>query len=151
MKISSPDFADNGAMPLKFTRDGENLRPTIRLSDVPPGAKSLVVIMDDPDAPMGTFLHWTAWNIPPDTSEIPGDSLPDGSVEGPNGRAEIGYTGPCPPAGTHRYIFHLFALDKALDLAPDTSRDDLEIKMAGRILSKSELTGLYSSSQTEKE
>lgn len=143
MRITSPDFDDNGMIPSRFTRDGENLRPTIKISDVPTGARSLAVIMDDPDAPTGTFLHWTAWNIPPDTSEIPGDSLPNGSVEGPNGRAEIGYTGPCPPSGTHRYIFHLFALNETLDLEQKFSRDELEEKMNGKIIEEAQLIGLY--------
>jgi len=143
MSITSPDFKEGGLIPKKFTREGENIRPNIQIQDPPEGTKSLVIIMDDPDAPSGTFLHWSVWNIPPDTKEITSDVLPIGAIEGINGRSKIGYTGPYPPSGTHRYIFHLFALERILSIPQNASRDELEKEMTGRIIAKAQLTGLY--------
>lgn len=143
MKITSSDFQEGGMIPIKFSGEGGNLRPNIQIQDPPEATKSLAIIMDDPDAPSATFLHWTIWNISPDIKEITSDALPKGAVEGANGRGEVGYTGPFPPTGTHRYIFHLFALDRMLDLPRGSSKDDLEAEITDKILSKAELIGLY--------
>ena len=143
MKISSPTFEANQTIPSKYTCDGENINPPFQIFDVPAGAKSLVLISDDPDAPMGTWAHWTAWNISPEIKEIAENSAPIGAVEGITSFGNKGYGGPCPPSGTHRYFFKLYALDKALDLPPSAKASDIEKAMTGHILDKTELIGLY--------
>jgi len=143
MKILSPAFEANQTIPPKYTCDGENINPPLQIYDVPAGAKSLVLIFDDPDAPMGTWVHWTIWNIPPETKEIGKNSAPIGVVEGMTSFGKKGYGGPCPPSGTHRYFFKLYALDKALDLPPSAKASDIEKAMTGHILDKTELIGLY--------
>lgn len=143
MKISSPAFEPNQAIPLKYTCDGENVNPPLQIVDVPAGTKSLVLISDDPDAPMGTWVHWTIWNIAPDIKEIAEDSIPFGAVEGITSYGNKGYGGPCPPSGTHRYFFKLYALDTILDLPLDAKAGDIEKMMSGHILDKAEVIGLY--------
>lgn len=142
MKLASPAFADNGAIPPEYTCDGADLSPLLVISDVPSNAKSLALIMDDPDAPMGTFVHWVVWNIPPETREIRKGSEPDG-VQGRTDFRKFGYGGPCPPSGTHRYFFKLYALDTVLNLAEGSAKKDLENAMQGHILEKAELMGTY--------
>jgi hypothetical protein len=117
-------------------------------SDVPAGAKSLALIADDPDAPMGTWVHWVAWNIPPNASGLEEgvpkkDSLPNGMKQGTTDFRSIGYGGPCPPSGTHRYFFKLYALDTSLNLPPSTTKKDLEKAMQGHLLQQVELMGKY--------
>lgn len=119
------------------------LNPPISISDVPADAKSLALIMDDPDAPMGTFVHWVVWNIPADTTELQEGSLPTGAIEGINSSRKNDYVGPCPPSGTHHYRFHLYALDTVLDLSTSAGRGELVHAMEGHILSEGELVGLY--------
>lgn len=143
MKILSPAFEANQIIPSKYTCDGENVNPPLQISDVPVNAKSLVLISDDPDAPMGTWVHWIVWNIAPDTKEIAEDSVPSGATEGITSFGSKGYGGPCPPSGTHRYFFKLYALDKMLDLPPSAKISDVEKAMAEHILDKSEIVGLY--------
>jgi len=143
MKISSPTFEANQTIPSKYTCDGENINPPFQIFDVPAGAKSLVLISDDPDAPMGTWVHWTIWNIPPETKEIGKNSAPIGVVEGMTSFGKKGYGGPCPPSGTHRYFFKLYALDSILDLPISAKAADIEKAMKGHILDKTELIGLY--------
>jgi Raf kinase inhibitor-like YbhB/YbcL family protein len=143
MKIESPAFQNNERIPSKFTCDGQNINPQLRFSEVPEEAKSLVLISDDPDAPMGTWVHWTVWNIPPETREIPEDSVPEGSVEGLTSFGKPGYGGPCPPSGTHRYFFKLFALNTRLDLPPETSAGELETAALNHAIEKAEFYGLY--------
>ncbi len=144
MILSSPVFDYNGFIPKKYTCDGDNLFPPLKIQGVPVGTKSLAFIVDDPDAPMGTWLHWTAWNIPADTSYIDFDNLPNGIVEGVTDFGTTGYGGPCPPSGIHRYFFKLFALRKKLDLTPGIEIDELEEEINRFTLEKTELMGVYS-------
>ncbi len=146
MKISSPDFEENGQIPAQFSCNGENVSPVLKIEGVSAQTKSFVLILDDPDAPSNNFTHWIIWNIPPDTSELNSSALPSGVIEGVNGSGKPGYIGPCPPSGTHRYIFHLYALNQVLNLKEKSSRDDLEDAMEGKILEETTLTGLYQQS-----
>lgn len=143
MKISSPVFENNECIPSKYTCDGGNISPPLMFSDVPGNAQSLVLIMDDPDAPRGTWIHWTIWNIDPKTTGIKENSVPGEAVEGITSFGRAGYGGPCPPTGTHRYFFKLYALDAKLDLAPDLDKSALEKAMQNHILAQAELIGLY--------
>ncbi|MCL5436044.1 MAG: YbhB/YbcL family Raf kinase inhibitor-like protein, partial [Patescibacteria group bacterium] len=110
----------------------------------PAEAKSLVLIMDDPDAPSGIWTHWTVWNIPPQTSGIEENAFPSGSVQGVTSAGSTGYHGPCPPSGTHRYIFHLLALDGELALSSETRPEELWTAVDNHVLAQAVLTGLYS-------
>ena len=145
MKITSLEFDDCDYIPEEYTCDGENMNPPLEIHDVPAGAKSLALIMDDPDAPSGEFVHWLLWNIPPAEKEIdPGKSLPLNGVCGVTSAGKPGYTGPCPPAGEeHRYFFKLYALHSELDLFCNAKKADLEKAMDGHIIEKAELVGLY--------
>jgi len=143
MKISSPEFQNNGFIPKKFTCQGENINPELVFSDVPKNANSLVLIMDDPDAPMGTWDHWILFSIPADVKEIIEDSVPMNAVQGLNSWPKNEYGGPCPPSGTHRYFFKLYALDKMLDLDESADKSVVESAMEGHIIAKAELIGLY--------
>jgi Raf kinase inhibitor-like YbhB/YbcL family protein len=130
-------------IPLKYTCDGEDVNPPLLISDVPENAKSLVLIVDDPDAPRGNWVHWTVWNISPRVKEIPENSCPQNAVEGMTDSGRSGYSGPCPPSGTHRYFFKLFALNTTLDLNTSAEAADIEKEMEESILVKAELVGLY--------
>ena len=144
MKIISPAFSSNQLIPKKYTCDGENINPPLQISDVPKEAKSLVLIVDDPDAPGGTFLHWLVWNIDVNTLlMIEENSLPPGAFQGKNDFGKENYGGPCPPSGTHRYFFKVFALDKTLDLPTGSTLKKVEEEMRGHILDSGELIGLY--------
>ncbi|MDP1629586.1 MAG: YbhB/YbcL family Raf kinase inhibitor-like protein [bacterium] len=143
MNISSLVFKNQETIPSKYTCDGENVNPPLQISNVPDGAQSLVLIMDDPDSPSGAWVHWTVWNIGPQTSEIAENSIPAGAIEGMTGFGEIGYGGPCPHSGTHRYFFLLYDLDAKLDVPRGADNAKLENAMEGHILTKAELTGLY--------
>jgi len=143
LKLSSPAFENNKPIPAKFTCKGENISPELAISGIPNGAKSLALIVDDPDAPMGTWVHWVAWNIAP-TQKIDEGSVPAGSSQGITDFGKPGYGGPCPPSGTHRYFFKLYALDSVLNLPPTSKKSDLESAMRGHILEKAELVGLFS-------
>lgn len=144
MQLSSPAFAYGDDIPTKFTCDGENVNPPLVISEVPQEAKSLVLIVDDPDAPSGTWLHWSLWNIPMTTIEIKENSLPIGSITGTNDFNLTKYRGPCPPSGTHRYFFKLYALDNIINLPEGASLSELEEKMKNHILEEVELIGKYS-------
>ena len=145
MKIISPAFEHNKSIPSKYTCAGENINPPLEFSDVPESARSLALIMHDPDAPRENgFTHWVVWNINPSITDFKENSVPEDAIQGPNGRGENSYTGPCPPSGTHRYFFKLYALDIKLDLTPDTDKSGLEKAMEGHILAQAELIGLYS-------
>lgn len=143
MKLTSPVFNHQEAMPAKYTCDGENVNPPLLIAGVPEEAKSLVLIMDDPDAPSGTWLHWTVWNIVPNQKEISENRVPEGAQEGVTSFGRSGYGGPCPPSGEHRYFFKLFALASQLELPAGASREALEKAMEGYILAQAELVGLY--------
>lgn len=143
MLLSSSVFEDGATIPSKFTCDGWDVNPELIVHNVPSEAKSLVLIVDDPDAPGGTFTHWTVWNIHPDTERIKEESIPPGAVEGVTDFGRSGYGGPCPPQGTHRYVFTLYALTDVLDLPDGSSRADLEQSMKNLVCARASLTGTY--------
>jgi Raf kinase inhibitor-like YbhB/YbcL family protein len=143
MKITSSVFQQGGNIPSKFTCDGADTSPPLQIQEVPPTAKSLVLIVDDPDAPSGLFTHWIIWNISPQASTIAEGSAPKG-VEGMNDFGKSRYGGPCPPSGTHRYFFKIFALDKELDLPAGSKRAQLDAAMKGHVIAQGELMGRYS-------
>lgn len=141
MKISSPAFQHNQTIPSKFTCEGEDTNPALTISDVPPEAKSLALIVDDPDAPGKTWVHWVVYNIPRTVREIKEKSVP--GKQGLNDFGRMNYGGPCPPSGEHRYFFKLYALDTELNFSEGISKNRLEEAMKGHILSQAELVGLY--------
>ncbi len=130
-------------IPKKYTCDGDDVSPELVFSDIPDGTESLALVMDDPDAPMGTFDHWVVWNIPSDTEKIEEGEEPSG-VQGKTGFGKKGYGGPCPPSGVHRYFFKLYALEDTLDLREGSSKKDLEQAMDDLIIEKAVLVGKYS-------
>lgn len=142
MKIESSAFSEMGTIPQKYTCDGADVSPPLQISGIPAEAKSLVLIVDDPDAPSGTFDHWIAWNIDPGTK-----SLAEGvalSHQGTNGFRDTRYRGPCPPKGKpHRYLFKLYALDATLNLKAGSTKAAVEEAMQGHILAQAQLVGLY--------
>ena len=142
LEISSDAFSDGGPIPQRHTCEGENISPPLAWS-APPEARSMALILDDPDAPSGTFVHWLAWGIDPGAGGLAeGQAAP---VEGTNGFGDTGYGGPCPPPGhgPHRYFFRLHALDSELDLPPAASREELEAALEGKVLGTAELVGTY--------
>jgi Raf kinase inhibitor-like YbhB/YbcL family protein len=146
MLITSPSFENNGTIPKKFTCDGGGINPELNIQNVPDGAKSLALILHDPDAPVpGGFTHWVVWNIAATTTVIKQESVPPGASEGWNGAKRPGYTAPCPPLGhgVHHYHFYLYALDTTLDLASSTGKAELEAAMKGHTIGQAELVGLY--------
>ncbi len=143
MILKSHHFKHNEKIPVKFTGDGEDINPNLEISEIPEDTKSLVLIMDDPDAPVGTFTHWMVWNISPKLTDIRENSAPENAIQGRNDFGKIGYGGPMPPSGTHRYFFKIYALDTELDLTEGAGKEEVEVAMHGHILDKAELTGLY--------
>ncbi len=143
MKITSSAFSQNSLVPAKYTCDGDNISPPLQFSEVPPDAKILVLVCDDPDAPGGTWVHWTAWNIDPKTSEIGEGKVPEGATQGLTDFGQVGYGGPCPPSGTHRYFFKLYALDAPLNITYQAKKEDIEKEIEGHILAQAELIGTY--------
>ena len=141
LTIKSPSFQPNSPIPKKYSCDGENTNPQLTIEGTPKESKSLALIVDDPDAPNGTFDHWVVWNIPPSTTKIAEHSVP--GTEGLNGARKKGFMGPCPPSGTHRYFFKIYALDTELNLGAKSTKRDLEKAIQGHILAKGELIGLY--------
>jgi Raf kinase inhibitor-like YbhB/YbcL family protein len=140
MHITSSAFEHNERIPAKYTCNGQNVNPPLRIEDIPPGTQSMAIIVDDPDAPGKTFLHWLIWDIEP-TNEIAENTAP-----GTQGRTDFGkpaYGGPCPPSGTHRYFFRVYALGTTLGLPEGSSRADLEQAMKGHVLAEAEIIGLY--------
>jgi phospholipid-binding protein, PBP family len=144
MQLTSDAFENGGALPVDYTCRGRGVNPPLTISDVPEGTKSLALIMHDPDAVGGRdFLHWTVWNIPPDTTRIEEGSLPVDAIQGTNDYPNQTYGPACPPAGTglHRYIFDLYALDTVLDLPAGASRQELEAAIRGHTLATAQLIG----------
>lgn len=141
MNLTSPDFKNNEKIPVRFTRDGENINPSLIVEGVPEDTRSLVLTVDDPDAPSGNWNHWAVWNIPSGTIKIRENSIP--GIQGKNSFGANNYGGPSPPSGTHRYFFRIFALDIKLNLIGGSNREDLEKAMKAHILEKAELIGLY--------
>ncbi len=142
MKIESEAFANNGNIPKTYTCDGVNINPPLLISNVPEKAKSLAIIVDDPDAPNGTWNHFIIWNIDPKIQKIEEGKLKAGTIGG-NSRGHLGYDGPCPPDGEHHYVFKLYALDKILDLPSGANKKELILSMDGHILEEAELIGKY--------
>lgn len=143
MKLESPAFAGNQSIPKKYTCDGKDINPPLKIEEVPTEAKSLVLIVDDPDAPFGTFTHWLVWNIDPKTTLIEENSVPEGAIQGLNDFGKNSYGGPCPPSGTHHYHFKLYAIDVLLDLPSSSKKSDLERAIKDHILDSAELIGTY--------
>lgn len=144
MKLTSSAFENGNDIPSKYTCDGGDLIPPLNISEVPENTKSLALIIDDPDAPVGLWVHFILWNIDPMTSEIAENIVPTGSISGINSWGKTGYGGPCPPSGTHRYFFKLYALDTTLDLSSTIDKAGLKKAMEGHILDQAELLGKYS-------
>jgi Raf kinase inhibitor-like YbhB/YbcL family protein len=140
LKISSSAFKENEFIPVKYTCDGENVSPPLDIEHIPEEAKSLAIIVDDPDAPVGTWVHWVMWNVPVThhfkENEVHG-------IQGMNDFSNHAYGGPCPPGGTHRYFFKVYALDNTPDLPVSSTKYHLEKAMSGHILAFGELVGLY--------
>ncbi len=146
LKVSSSAFSDNSNIPMKYTCEGQQVSPPLEISGIPSDAKSLALIVHDPDAPMdGGFTHWVVWNIDPSTTSIPEGF--DGGEQGLNGAKKTGYIGMCPPTGTHHYHFMVYALDTKLNISKQTGKDGLEKAMKGHILAQGELVGLYKKSK----
>ena len=143
LAITSPAFADGQPIPARFTADGANISPQLEIAGPPPGTACFALIVDDPDAPMGTWVHWVAWNIPASTTAIPEGRLPAGSMEGRNSWGRTGYGGPSPPSGTHRYHFKLYAVDRPLELPRTADKQTLIDVMEGHVLARAQLTGTY--------
>lgn len=142
LKIQSPAFEANKPIPKKYSCDGNDINPPLTIEGTPKEAKTLALIVDDPDAPSGTFDHWIVWNIPASTSKIEENTIP--GKEGLNSARHPSYMGPCPPGGTHRYFFKVYALDGELNLGINSKKKDVEKAMQGHIIAKGELVGLYS-------
>ncbi len=144
MKITSSAFQEGAEIPARYSRQGGNVNPPLRIEGAPANAKSLVLIVDDPDAPVGLFTHWLVWNIDPVTTGISEASTPKGAVQGTNGYPTLGYGGPQPPSGTHRYYFKIYALDQTLNLPAGAKRKELEKAMKGHVIAQGQLMGRYS-------
>ena len=147
--LTSSAFSQGDPIPTKYTCDGDDVSPPLSWGDPPEGTASFALINDDPDAPAGTWVHWVLYNLPADARSlpeaVPSDAeLPDGSRQGQNSWQRLGYGGPCPPSGTHRYFFELNALDTALDLASGANKEEVLKAMEGHILGQTELMGVYS-------
>lgn len=148
IEITSSAFKEDEMIPSKYTCDGEDVSPPLEWSGVPEGTQSIALISDDPDAPMGTWVHWVMYNIPAVSKGLPEDVpkdkvTSDGSHQGVTDFGTYGYRGPCPPGGMHRYYFKIYALDKTLDLESGVTKSRLEKAMTGHILAKGELMGKY--------
>ena len=143
MTISSPAFADNAHIPATYSCDGKDVNPPLHIENVPDGTKSLALIVEDPDASAGIWIHWLVWNINPHAGEIAENTVPREAVVGKNDWHRNSYGGPCPPSGTHRYVFKLYALNAALELAGTASKHELEDAMEGHVLAQAQLVGLY--------
>ncbi|PYK68538.1 MAG: YbhB/YbcL family Raf kinase inhibitor-like protein [Verrucomicrobia bacterium] len=144
ISIASPAFQSGAEIPAKFTCNGANVNPELKISGVPNQATSLVLIVDDPDAPRGLFTHWIVWNLDLKTTDIAENSAPAGGIQGTNDFGKRNYGGPCPPSGTHRYFFKIFALDTKLELKPSARRAELDAAMKGHVLAQGELMARYS-------
>jgi hypothetical protein len=138
--VKSPVFENNQLIPAKYTCDGDDVNPPLTIEGMPEGTKSLILIVDDPDATTGTFNHWVVWNIPP-TSKIEENTVP--GAEGLSSYRKHAYGGPCPPYGTHRYFFKVYALDTKLGLSANSAKKDVEKAMERHVFAEGELVGLY--------
>ncbi|OQY06121.1 MAG: phosphatidylethanolamine-binding protein [Desulfobacteraceae bacterium 4572_123] len=148
MKLSSPAFNDGDMIPVRYTCDGVDISPPLKWESVPEDTKSIALICDDPDAPAGTWVHWVYFDIPADTRGLPESIAPqekpdNGGKQGINDFRRAGYGGPCPPGGTHRYYFKIYALETILNLPADTDKKQLLKAMKGHIIGQAELMGKY--------
>lgn len=149
MALMSSAFDKGGNIPVKYTCDGPDVSPPLKWSGLPAGTKSICLIAHDPDAPVGDWVHWVLYNLPPETAGLPenlekGEKLTNGALQGINDFRRVGYGGPCPPPGpAHRYFFKVYALDEMLNLPPKATRKGLEKAMEGHVLDKAELMGKY--------
>jgi len=149
MRVTSSAFSDGGSIPPKYTCDGKDVSPPLSWSGVPEATKSLALICDDPDAPSGVWVHWVAYDLPPSSAGLPEavpprEEIPGGGRQGRNDFRKIGYGGPCPPSGTHRYVFTVSALDRTVDLPAGATKAALLAAMRDHVLAESRLTGKYS-------
>ncbi|MCF6159061.1 MAG: YbhB/YbcL family Raf kinase inhibitor-like protein [wastewater metagenome] len=149
IQVKSSAFEEGGMIPKKYTCDGQDISPPLSWSAVPDGTKSIALISDDPDAPMGTWVHWVLFNLPADVRELsenipPEKVLENGAKQGTTDFKKIGYGGPCPPSGTHRYFFKLYALDTEINLDAGITKKQLLGAMEGHILAEGQLIGKYS-------
>lgn len=144
MELTSPAFANNTPIPDKYTCKGEGVSPPLTINNIPTGTQSLALVVQDPDAPAGNFTHWLVWNISGTTSVIKENTLPSGATQGLNDFNQTGYGAPCPPSGTHRYFFKLYALNRQMSLDPGARAYALTANLEGHVLAKAELIGLVS-------
>lgn len=144
MNLTSKAFREKGAIPEKYTCDGENISPPLRWEGAPEGTKSFVLIVDDPDAPRKTWVHWILYNISATDHECAEGRVPSGAIQGVNDFGQALYGGPCPPSGVHRYFFKLYALNQTLTLSKGATKEQVEKAMAAHILGQAELIGTYS-------
>lgn len=148
-QLKSNAFKADGNIPSRFTCEGENISPELSWSGAPAGTKTFALVLHDPDAPhKGGYTHWVAFNIPATVNHLAenvpkNSSFPDGGTQGKNDDEKSGYTGPCPPSGSHRYYFHLYAVGGQVDLGANTTKADLEKALHGHILAQTELMGRY--------
>ncbi len=145
--FASDAFSSGGEIPVEYSCDGDNISPPLAWSRLPAGTESLALTMDDPDA--NGYVHWVMYNMPPDSSGLGADILPDeelddGSLQGVNSLGEIGYTGPCPPGGEHQYVFRIYALNAEIDLGAGSTLAEVEAAIADHVLALSELVGTFS-------
>lgn len=147
MKIVSDIFTNNGNIPAEYTCDGKATRPSLKIFDVPKEAKTLALIVDDPDAPSGNFVHWIIWNIDPNILIIENDNIPSGATEGYTSLGKPGWVAPCPPSGTHHYSFNLYALNTVLSIPKSSTRANFIDAIGGHIIDSATLTGLYQRSK----
>jgi Raf kinase inhibitor-like YbhB/YbcL family protein len=140
LKVTSPAFGENGAIPSKYTCEGEDVSPALSIEHIPNEAMSLAIIVDDPDAPAGTWVHWVVWNIP--ITHLVKENTNQG-IKGTNDFHKQQYNGPCPPKGQHRYVFKVYALNAILDIPAGINKSELERAMTPHIIAFGELTGLY--------
>lgn len=148
IKVTSPAFDEGGMIPPKYTSDGQDVSPPLNWEGVPEGTESIALVSDDPDAPVGTWVHWVVWNIPANVRHLaenvpPDQELPDGSEQGITDFGHHGYGGPSPPSGTHRYYFRVYALDTKLDIPSRSQKADLLKAMERHVIAEGQLMGKY--------
>ena len=149
LTLTSPVFAEGGNIPVKYTCDGADVSPPLTWKDAPPATAALALIVDDPDAPSGVFTHWVLYNVPVDAGGLPEgvparEEIEGGARQGRNSWGKVGFGGPCPPSGVHRFVFKLYALDAPLDLPAGASKDQLTGAMGDHVIGEAELIGRYS-------
>ena len=143
LRVTSPAFEKNKTIPTKYGCDGSNVNPSVKIENVPTEAKSLALVLDDKDAPRGTYVHWVLWNIDPSVRDIKENSVPEGAIQGTNDFKKNHYGGPCPPTRPHKYALIVYALDARLNLDPKSGKADLEKAMEGHIIAQGQLMGVY--------